>query len=276
MKSKKRWSFYFLRTGFVLLAFLCFSVTLFSQETAFRIKFKFSVEQGGLENSLITITRDGQPYRVIDPNKGKYFVDLELNSEFKFTFTKPGHITKAIIVDTRVPNGREKEEQGFAKFDADVELNLQPADQIVTYSQPVGRIKYVMADRDFNFDNDYTQTAVEAQKKDKQNAKPKPKEPDPVKPVSNPEPIAIKQPERAPEPEKPKPKPVEPEIIYKPAVKDKEERVIQKDRLKITFIIVKVNDVSYEYKKEEYSWGGTYFYRDGQNITEGMFNRDTE
>lgn len=261
----------------ILSLFLCLSLGSFSQTAAtFRIKVKFSVEQGGLENSLITITKDGQTYRVIDPSKGKYFIDLELNSEFKLTFTKPGHITKAVIVDTHVPNGREKEERGFAKFDASVELNLQPADQIVTYSQPVGRIKYVIAEGDFNFDNDYTQTAIATQKKDEANAKPKPKDPEPVKPVSNPVPVAIKQPERAPEPEKPKPKPVEPEIIYKPAVIDKEERVIQKDRLKITIIIVKVNNTSYEYKKEEYSWGGTYFYRDGKNITEGMFNRDTE
>ena len=47
----------------------------------FGIKLKFSVQQGGLENSLITITRDGKPYRIIDPSKGKYFIDFAIKEK---------------------------------------------------------------------------------------------------------------------------------------------------------------------------------------------------
>ncbi len=269
--------------GFLLM---CFSVSVLAQAPTFEVKLKFSVQQGGLENSLISITRDGNPYRQIDPSKGKYNIELELGSNFVFTFTKPGHITKQVIFNTVVPNGREKEE--FAKFIADVGLEMQPEDKVVTYSQPVGRIKYNGMSGDFDFDKDYTQTATEAQKKDKENAKPKPKEPtpnprpEPPKPVvkelppSNPIPVVVKQPEYTPEPPKPKPVVVEPVVIYKPAEKDKVEKIIQKDRLKITIITVKINEVYFEYKKEEYAWGGVYYYRDGNNITENTFNKDTE
>lgn len=271
---------------FIGFALICFSSILFAQAPVFSVKLKFSVQQGGLENSLITITRDGKPYRVIDPSGGKYFVDLELGSDFVFTFTKPGHITKQVIINTIVPNGREKED--FAKFTADVGLEMQPEDKIVTYSQPVGRIKYNGLVGDFDFDKDYTKTATESQLKDKENAKPKPKEPTPNPrpeppkivtpelPPSKPIPVEIKQPEYKPEPPKPKPVVVEPVIDYKPAVKNKEERVIQKDRLKITIIIVKINDVDFEYMKEEYAWGGVYYYKNGKNITERTFEKDTE
>ena len=271
---------------FIGFALMCFSSILFAQAPLFSVKLKFSVQQGGMENSLITITRDGKPYRVIDPNGGKYFVDLELGSDFVFTFTKPGHITKQVIINTVIPNGREKED--FAKFTADVGLEMQPEDQIVTYSQPVGRIKYNGLSGDFDFDKDYTKTATEAQIKDKENAKPKPKEPTPnprpvpPKPVvqelppSKPIPVVVKQPEYTPEPPKPKPVVVAPVIDYKPAVKNKEERIIQKDRLKITIIIVKINEIDFEYKKEEYTWGGLYYYKNGKNITESTYEKDTE
>lgn len=270
----------------ICLLFLCFSSFLLAQAPTFSIKLKFSVQEGGLENSLITITRDGQPYRIIDPSKGKYYIDLELGSNFVFTFTKPNHISKQVIINTVVPNGREQEE--FAKFTADVGLEMQPEDKVVTYTQPVGRIKYSGLTGDFDFDKDYTQTATEAQKKDKENAKPKPKEPtpnprpEPPKPVvqelppSKPIPVVVKQPEYTPEPPKPKPVVVAPVIDYKPAVKNKEERIIQKDRLKITIVMVTINNEEYEYKKEEYAWGGLYYYKDGKNITEGTYEKDTE
>lgn len=273
---------------FIGLLLLLLNSNLFAQAPAplFSIKLKFSCQMGGLENSLITITRDGQPYRIIDPSKGKYFIDLELGSNFVFTFTKPDHITKQVIIDTHVPNGREKED--FGKFTAEVGLEMQPEDKVVTYSQPVGKIKYSGERNDFDFDKDYTQTATEAQKKNKEAAKPKPKEPtpnpriEPPKPVtqtlppSKPIPVVVKQPEYVPDPPKKKPIVVEPEVPQKPIVKNKEEKIIQKDRLKITIITVTVNDVPYEYKKEEYSWGGTYYYRDGKNITEPTYEKETD
>jgi hypothetical protein len=271
---------------FAVFLLLLFSAGSFAQVPIFTIKLKFSVQEGGLDNALITITKDGQAYRTIDPNKGKYFIDLELGGNYMMTFTKPGHITKQVIVDTHVPGGHEDDE--FAKFTAEVNLEKQPEDQIITYSQPVGRIKYSGIAGDFDFDNDYTQTAVAAQKKDKENAKPKPKEPtpqpkpEPPKPVqaalppSNPEPVAVKQPEYKPEPPKPKPVVVDVTPEAPPVVKNKEEKIVQKDRLKITLVTVSINGTPIEYKKEEYAWGGVYYYRDGKNITELTFEKETE
>ena len=272
----------------ILLAFHCLSLSAQAPgPPLFNIKVKFSVQQGGLENSLITITKNGAPYRVIDPSKAKYSIDLELGAEYILTFTKPGHITKSVVVDSHVPNGREKED--FGKFSADVGLAMQPEDQEITYSQPVGRIKYSNERGDFDFDKDYTATAKEMQKKAEDNPKPKPKPPTPnprpVPPVtpppppvppSNPIPIVVKQPEYRPEPPKPKPLVIEPVIDYKPAVKNKIEKIIQEDRRKITIVIVTVDTNDFEYKKEEYNWGGVYYYKDGKNITSTTYEKDTE
>lgn len=269
-------------TAFALL----FSISLSAQENKLNLKIKLDIKKGNMEHALITISRDGQPYRIIDPNKGKYKLELELNSDFSFVFTKLGYITKTVIIDTHIPKGRE--EEYFNEFIADVTLEPQPEDKIITYSQPVGKIKYSNPSGDFDFDNDYTATAKIQLEKDKEKAVPKPKEPAPnprpeppvtakvETPPSKPVPIAVKQPEykSTPEPKKIAEVPVDPPA--KPIHKDTEERIVQKDRLKITLVTVKVSEKEYVYRKEEYSWGGTYFYRDDKNITESAFLKETE
>ncbi len=270
----------------VLVLLISFSAAFAQDAPKFNIKLKFSIDHGGLENSLITITRDGKPYRIIDPNKGKYFIDLELGSEFVFTFTKPGYITKVVVVDTHVPNGREKQE--LAKMVSEVSLQPQPEDQVITYSQPVGKIKYSMVSGEFDFDNDYTKTAQEMEKKAEAHPEPKPKPPAPnprpvttpppvqTTPPSNPIPVAVKQPEYTPEPPKPKPVEVIPDTPVKPIEKNKVENVVQEDRRKITNITVTIDGVDYVYRKEEYNWGGVYFYKNGKNITESTYEKETD
>lgn len=267
-----------------LLIFICGAVK--AQEPKFSVKIKLQVEAGNLENSLITITKNGAPDRVIDPNQSKYNVDLDLNAVYSLVFTKMGYITKTVIIDTKVPTGREKED--FAKFTATVELTKQPEEEIITYTQPVGRIKYSLVDGDFDFDKDYTATAEAMVKKAEANPTPKPKPPVPnprtetkpppptPTPVSKPIPIEVKQPEYTPTPPKPKPVILEPETPVKPIVKNKEERFIQEDRKKINIVTVTIDGVPYVYKREEYSWGGIYYYKEGKYITESTYYKETE
>ena len=285
---KKVHTFYFTRVSIIFIMMSVFSTSLLAQEPEkLHFKIKFTVDKGKLDNALITITRDGAPYRIIDPNKGKYNINLELGSSFIFVFSKPGYITKSVVVDTHVPNGREKEY--FAEFIAEVNLEQQPEDKIITYSQPVGKVKYSKPSGDFDFDNDYTATAKEQQKKDIQNSVPKVKAAAvaPTKPAivvskppeiapSKPIPVQVNTPEYKSTPEKTKVVAKEPDAPPKPIVKNKEERIIQKDRLKITTISLNVDGIDYSYKKEEYSWGGVYFYKNERNISESTFRKETE
>src|SRR4051812_17504793 len=81
--------------------------TLFAQDSPkFTVKIKMQIESGTMDGALITITKNGSADRVIDPNKGKYNVDLDLNAEYVFTYTKMGYVTKAVVFDTHIPTGR--------------------------------------------------------------------------------------------------------------------------------------------------------------------------
>jgi hypothetical protein len=262
-----------LRLAFSLLFML--SLAGYGQEgPKFSVKLKMAIEDGNLEHALITITKNGKPDRVIDPSKGKYNIDLDLGAEYTLAFTKMGYISKTVIIDTHVPNGREDAE--FGKFSATVELAKQPEDQVITYSQPVGRIKYSTQLGDFDYDKDYTATAEAMIKKAESNPAPKPKTPPPPPPVSKPIPVEVKQPEYKPEPPKPKPVVTATEAPVKPIVKNKVEKAIQEDRRKITVITVTIDGVDHVYRREQYAWGGLYYYKDGRNITESTFDKETE
>lgn len=269
-----------------LLLMLFASSQAIAQAPVFNIKLKLTIKDGDLKNAVITITKNGAPYRVIDPSGGKYSVDLDLNAQYLFTCTKMGYITKSVVVDAHIPNGREQED--FAKFIAQVELTKQPEDQEITYSQPVGRIKYSEETQDFDFDKDYTATAQEMQKKAEANPIPKPKPPTPnprptytppVQPTlgpSKPIPIEVKQPVYTPEPPKKKVIVMTPEVPPKPIIKNKTEKNYQRDRVQVTIITVNINGVDYEYTREAYAWGGTFFYKNGRNITLSCFDKETE
>lgn len=283
------WSRFKSRAISFLLAFIFFAIVFDAKaqdEPVFTIRFLLEIKGGTLENALVTITRNGAPFRVIDPKKGRVSVELNFGEEYLFTCTKMGFITKSVVVDTHVPLDGEKFDYG--KFSATVTLDKQPEDQEITYTQPVGRIMYFPSLDNFGYDKDYTAKAEEMQKKAEATptAKPKPPVPNP-KPVtekktppqlppSNPIPVVVKEPDN--KIEKPKPKPVIKDTGggQKPITKRKEERVTNEYRKKITVITVTINSVDYIYKKEEYIWGGTYFYKDGGYITGSTFEKETE
>ncbi len=275
---------------FVLIFFFFSTVAVYAQkdQPKFTVKLKFSTDDGDMKHAAITITKNGAPYKVLDPNGGaKFNVDLELGAEFLFTYTKMGYITKSVVVDTHIPEGREKEE--FAKFTADVEIIKQPEGQLITYTQPVGRIKYSMNAGDFDFDKDYSANAEEMQRKAEASPIPAPKPPEPnAKPVtakppppvplppSKPIAVEVKEPEYTPPPSKPKEKEEEAVVNLKTTVVSKEMKIIQKDRLKITIVTVNIDGTDFIYRKEEYAWGGVYYYRDDINISIGTFELETE
>src|ERR1017187_5684197 len=257
-----------------ILILLCvFTPPVRSQEvTKFNILIKFNISDGDFKNSTITITKNGSPFRVINPNKEKHNVELPFGAEYLFTFIKMGYITKSVVVDTKIPVDREKEL--FAKFSMEVRILPQPEDQIITYTQPVGIIKYSAEISDFDFDKDYSLTVQEMQKKAAATAirTPKPPNPNPrpIPPIipeqpiapSKPIPVVVKQPEYKPEPPKKKPIVRTPDIPQKLIMKSKTVKIIQEDRRKITIITVHVDGVDQFYKKEEFSWGGVYFKTD--------------
>lgn len=254
--------------------------------TKFKILVKYNVMDGDFKNSKLKITKDGAPFRVINPNKVKNNVELPFGAKYLFSFIKVGYITKSVIINTHIPQNREKEP--FAKFMMEVRIKPQPEEQIITYSQPVGIIKYSEEITDFDFDKDYSLTVQEMQRKAIASAKAKPKPRTPggkreapptakkVYAPSKPIPVEVKKKEYKAAPPVKK-APVKKVVIpQKPLLKNKSVKVLQEDRRKITIVTINVDDVNTFYKKEEYAWGGVYYYKSNNRITELTFNKETE
>ncbi len=277
-------------TPWVLMFFGLFSYlsSASQNEEKFTVRFKLSVNSGNYKNALISITKNGSPFKVIDPDGSVKSVELDLGAQYTVTCSKMGYITKTVTFNTNVPNGRAADE--FRKFKCEVEIFPQPEDKIITFSQPVGRIQYNIELGDFDYDKNYANTALEMQKQATEQAVPAPKEVAPPPPpppppppkekekvVSNPIPIEIKQPEVLHEPPPPpKKKETPPVIPEKKIEKSMVEKIFQDDRKKTTLVTVTINKEDIVYKKEEYNWGAVYFYKNNVYITEGTFNSETE
>lgn len=247
-----------------LLIFLFFSSTIIYAQVipTLNVTLKLKVKDGDLKNSRITITKKGAPYKVIEPEKGGYAVDLTLGYEFEFTYTKVGYITKIILVNTHVPEHREK--GIFAKQISEVELEKQPDDHAIHHSLPSARIAYSDSKGDFDFEKNYDPKAEKANKNEKNSSAQKSKSNSSAITQNKSTPIVVKQSETKLE-----------TPSYKPAVKNRVEKIIQQDDKKTTIITITIGGKDFIYRKEEYSWG-VYFYKDNKSITENTFSNETQ
>jgi len=253
------------------LILLCINISVsLSQNNFLAFRLILSVEDGDLKGAQVSISKNGKPYRIID-SKSKVDLELDLGNEYVFTAKKTDYVTKSIVIDTNVPEGRDQED--FAEFQSEIILKPQPVDQEITYTQPVGRIAYDDKMGDFNYDKDYSAKAREMEKK--AEAEPRKKKKEEEKIVSNPE-IIKKDTIIKKETNSVVKKEIPPDPPLPPVVRTVVERVVQQDKLKITYRTVTINDVAFEYRKEEFSWGGVYFYKGPKNITEATFEKDTK
>jgi hypothetical protein len=242
----------------VLLVLLFFSSSiLFAQEIpVVNVTFKLKILNGDLKSSQITITKTDAPYIVIDPNKEGDAVDLPLGFEYSITFTKTGYNTKRMLVDTHVPENRERGD--FERQISEVTLEKLSGKLEDNYVQMIGKIKYSMSKADFDFDK------VPAAQEDKTKKIEKPPLPPNPKPITS-----------SPKQNQPLPAVVnKSEPVSKTKGKNKVVKVISEDYKKITIITITIDGKDIIYKKEEYDWG-TFFYKDGKRITGDTYTNET-
>lgn len=204
------------------------------------------VKDGDLKNALVSITRKGEPFKIIDPGKGETSVELPLGFEYQFSFTKLGYITQNVYIDTHVPENREK--GAFRKQIFKVVLVKEREDD----RQDV-RLAYSMDIEDFDFMKG-------------NSSKPNKVKPETTTTVKT-KPDAVVTPPNQTDPTT---------QDTKSGSKIKDKKVIQQDTKRITTITIIIDDKEYLYKKEEYDWGGTFFYKNGTSITADTFKTETE
>jgi len=129
----------------------------FAQETKqYSMLFKLIVHDGNNKGTLLNITKNGEQISNSETD-GKWDIQLlDFNAHYLFTCTKEGYITKAIEIDTTVPE--ERMNKRFNKFKCEVNLFPLPKDRILNYYRPVGRLIYNDSYDDFNYDEKYMQS----------------------------------------------------------------------------------------------------------------------
>lgn len=247
----------------VLLLLMGFSINGLAQNPQkLNVTVSLKIKDGDMKNALVTITMRNEPYKVLDPTKGEEVVDLPLGYEYEFKFTKLGYATKSIIIDTHVPEHRE--ERAFKKQHFKVELEKEP-----NGGQSNVKLAYNMKIADFDFyQGKFSDDA--AQKNVKENtgsntSNTSKNNTNTTKELSNGVKVndsakvntAIKQPKN-------------------PNIKIKDKKVTQMDTKKITIITINSYGIDYIYKKEEFGWGGTFYYKNDISITESTFVSETE
>ena len=157
---------------------------------------KMKLEEGRLAGKL-EVTENGTRIRMIDMSgAGKFDQQLKLNSDYVFSFSQDGYVSKKIAINTNVPEGRAEAEP-FTAFEFHVTLFKQyEGVNFVVFNQPVGRVHYIEDDGDFGYDTDYSksiqekleQVEKEVEEK-KQEAAAAPKQEPPPDPPKKEEPV---------------------------------------------------------------------------------------
>ena len=232
--------------GLVLFITLIGVPVLSAQTTAkLDVSIALKVKDGDLKNALVTITRKGEPFKVLDPGKGETSVELPLGYEYQFSFAKLGYITQNIYIDTHVPEHRENGTFRKQIFKVQLEKEREEDRHDV-------KLAYNMDIEDFDYIKGNISKTNKVKPENTTTAKTKADWLD-VRGQTD----TLKKNTKA-------------------GSKIKDKKVIQQDTKRITTITIVIDEKEYIYKKEEYDWGGTFFYKNGVAITADTYRSETE
>jgi len=244
------------------------SGSIFSQNF-FDYQIELNIEGGNNKHAKIYIKKNGIPYRIIE-SKSKYDIKLAFGEKYEITATKIGYISKSIIFNTKVPV--EKEQVGFGKFISVINLKPQPnEDEEIIYIEPIAKIEYNIDLGVFDINRFYEAIAKQMQL----NAEtyPRKRSRSSLQAVERTDIAKVYLADYKPQSSTPE----NGELAFTSKIsKTIEERMLQQERLKITYRTVNINGEEMIYRKEEFNWGGVYFYKNDKNITENTFENDTQ
>ena len=249
MKNVKQIRAIWQKAIFVIGLFSFFMVAVTQAQTAYKldVSIAMKVKGGDLKNALVTVTRKNEPFKILDPAKGETTIEVPLGYEYLFTFTKLGYTTQYIIIDTHVPEDRGGEP--FRKQEFKVELQKGSSKEITENK----KLAYKKSLDDFDFTKDTAPKIDKNLKKENIATIPKNTTTTPAKDSLT-----------------------TTTLVTKSGSKIKDKRVIQQDAKKITLITISIDEKDYVYKKEEYSWGGVFYYKNDLTITGDTFLTETE
>ena len=139
----------------ITLFLIIVSNSLFSQNSL-EVRGKFALKEGSAKEGEIKLYENGTfSESYMADRSGKFKVDLDLNKDYIFEFTKDGYVTKKININTNVPD--KYADKYFTPIFFAVEL-FQQYDEVntIVFTKPVGLIKFYDKVGDFDYDVDYS------------------------------------------------------------------------------------------------------------------------
>lgn len=140
----------------------CWSATTFAQGAPgtkkLSVPIDFEVVNGDFTNAVVYMRRGNETVATFK-GAGSMRIKLDYNTEYRLDFTKPGYITKSVMVNTYVSEERRK--IGFDPYKIGVRLFKQyEGVNIVVYNQPVASIRFLPDYDEFGYDTDYTKSIL--------------------------------------------------------------------------------------------------------------------
>src|ERR1044072_7902654 len=80
------------------------------------------------------------------------YIQLELNKSYVLEFSKPGFLERLVMIDTKVPAGKEKRRYSY---EFEIDMPYMYKDTGVYAIQPIARIIYDSASGEFTYDAEY-------------------------------------------------------------------------------------------------------------------------
>jgi hypothetical protein len=124
---------------FVVILFLSFGLNLSSQSqnrNYFVVNGNVIAELNNVDNSSVQIIKNNQKSVSTQiPANGRFRLELEYNAEYRLIFSKKGNQSKAIIVNTEIPEKAMNNAANFSHFLMTVKLLAGSQDSENKYSE---------------------------------------------------------------------------------------------------------------------------------------------
>lgn len=148
-----------IRKIMISLLFL-FSVYLSQARELLDVPVKIDVDKGNIEGVTVSIIKNGIAATTIEGKK-KMNLSLEFNRTYTLVFKKENYISKSIEFDTHVSAGRI--EEGFEPYEMGVKLFRQNDNEnIVVYNQAVAHVGFDKTLDAFSYETDYSKSVLSA------------------------------------------------------------------------------------------------------------------
>lgn len=142
---------------FITLFLSLLNISASSARSILDVPVTIDVVKGSTDGVTVSIIRNGIPTATIDA-KRKMNLQLEFNKNYLLVFKKHNYISKSVEFDTHVSAARIND--GFEPYGIGVKLYQQDEENTVAYNQAVAHISFDKSLDEFTYQTDYSKSVL--------------------------------------------------------------------------------------------------------------------